>query len=289
MPIWLAFVIVTCIWGSTPMAIQWSQEGGGYLFAVTARIAIGAVLFLMLIPWLKRHPAPARQIMAVSLAAGLSLFGTMFCVYWGAQYLPSGWISVLFGLGPILTGGMAAVWLNESFALEKFFGSILGMGGLVAIFGQGGALGAKTLFGVGVIFIAVLIYSAGNIGIKRWGEGVSPLWVTAGSLWVAFPLFLTVFFFEHTPWPTAISLRAINAILYLGFVANGIGFISFYYLLSRVKTANAVLVTLSAPMLALWLGVAFNKEEIHGGVILGSLLILGGLSLFQWGEGLRRR
>ncbi|MBF0175588.1 MAG: DMT family transporter [Magnetococcales bacterium] len=289
MPIWVAFLLVTVIWGSTPLAVQWSQGGGGYLFAVTARIAIGAVLFLFLIPWLRRRPVGFRQLVIVSLIAGLNLFASMFCVYWGARFIPSGWISVLFGLGPVLTGVMAALWLREPFTSEKILGSLIGLGGLITIFGQGGALGEQTLVGIGALLLAVLIYSAGNIGIKRFGEGVSPLWVTAGSLWVALPLYALSLWLSGVSWPREIPIRAELAIFYLGLVANGVGFVCFYYLLSRVSAANAVLVTLSAPVLALWIGFAFNQESLRGGVVLGTSLILGGLSMFQWGSILLKR
>ncbi|MBF0263617.1 MAG: DMT family transporter, partial [Magnetococcales bacterium] len=77
--------------------------------------------------------------------------------------------------------------------------------------------------------------------------------------------------------------RTLAALLYLGVVANGLGFVGFYLLLSRVSPANAALVTLSAPAVALWLGVALNHEEIQGGLVTGTLLILTGLALYQWG------
>ncbi|MBF0271757.1 MAG: EamA family transporter [Magnetococcales bacterium] len=285
MPIWMAFLTLTFIWGSTPLAIQWSQAGMSYSFAVMARIGIGVVLFLLLIPWLKRHPAPSLgQLLVVSLIAGLNLFGSMLCVYWGARYIPSGWISVLFGLGPILTGWMAAAWLKEPFSRQKWIGSLMGLFGLVVIFAHSGIAGENTPIGIAAVILSVVIYAAGNVGIKQWNRDIAPMWVAAGSLWVAFPLFLIVFLLSGEPWPTeALYTRSGLAIVYLGLVGNGLGFVCFYYLLSRVSAANASLVTLSSPAVALWLGVAFNREQIHGGLLLGTILILAGLALFQWG------
>lgn len=265
------------------MAVQWSQAGIGFQLAVTLRIGIGVVIFLLMLPWLKRRPAPLRQGIVVALIAGISLFTSMFCVYWGARYVPSGLISVLFGLGPIMTGIMAAVWLQEPFTKEKMLGSLVGLGGLMVFFIQEAPAGTKTMQGIAAILLSVLLYAAGNIGIKRWNHNISPFWVTAGSLWVAFPLFLVSFILFEDPWSTPIPLKNLAAILYLGVVANVFGFVCFYTLLSRVSAANATLVTLSAPAVALWIGVAFNQEQVHGGLLLGTMLILGGLSLFQWG------
>ncbi|MBF0629020.1 MAG: DMT family transporter [Magnetococcales bacterium] len=283
MPIWMAFLTLTCIWGSTPLAIQWSQQGIGYPFAVMARIAIGVLLFLLLIPWLKRHPAPFKPLFVVSWIAGLNLFGSMALLYWGARLIPSGWISVLFGLGPMLTGIMAAIWLDEPFTWAKRIGSLFGLAGLMVIFLRGGLTGAETPLGILLVLLSVLIASAGNIAIKHWSREISPLWVTAGSLWVAFPLFAFVFLLSGDPWPATLPTRSGWAILYLGLVANGIGFVTFYHLLNRVSAANAFLVTLTAPAVALWLGVAFNHENLHSGLLSGTVLILTGLALFLRG------
>ncbi|MBF0295988.1 MAG: DMT family transporter [Magnetococcales bacterium] len=283
MPIGLVFLILTFVWGSTPLAIQWSVAGSGYAFAVTARMAIGALGFLLLLPWLKKRPAPPREVAAVAAIAGISMFTSMYCVYWGVRFLPSGWVSVLFGLGPLLTGIIAALWLGEPFPAEKITGSLLGLGGLPLFFLPTAQGGENLPVGMAAILLAVLLYAAGNVAIKRRNRNVAPRWVAAGALWVAFPLFLIALLLSGEPWPTSIAPRAGLAILYLGVVANLIGFLLFYHLLSRVSAANATLVTLSAPVVALWLGLAFNQEEPHAGVLAGTLLVLGGLGLFQWG------
>src|SRR5512139_3832922 len=37
-----AFLGVILIWSTTPLAIKWSAEGGGFLFGVSARMLLGA-------------------------------------------------------------------------------------------------------------------------------------------------------------------------------------------------------------------------------------------------------
>ena len=107
-----AYICVILIWSTTPLAIQWSSEGGGYLFGVTARMALGLLFCLLAIrfsgvamPWHGR----AR---GTYLAAGLGIYGSMSLVYWGAQYVPSGWIAVLcfvalYKFGDAMVGVMA--------------------------------------------------------------------------------------------------------------------------------------------------------------------------------------
>src|SRR3990172_6352317 len=44
-----AYIGVIVIWSTTPLAIKWSSEGGGFLFGVTGRMLLGAVLCYALI------------------------------------------------------------------------------------------------------------------------------------------------------------------------------------------------------------------------------------------------
>ena len=79
-------------------------------------------------------PLHARACYVYS-AAGVAIYGAMLAVYWGAQYIPSGLISVVFGLTPIVTA-LFAQWLLQEAAFTpwKILGALLGVAGLVSIF-----------------------------------------------------------------------------------------------------------------------------------------------------------
>ena len=108
-----AYLGVILIWGTTPLAIKWSGEGVGYLFGVTGRMVIGVLLAVALMQLLRLHFPWHVAARRTYLAAGLGIYLAMTAVYWAAQFIPSGWIAVVFGLSPIITGLMARLWLNE--------------------------------------------------------------------------------------------------------------------------------------------------------------------------------
>ena len=99
-----AYIGVILIWSTTPLAIKWSGEGAGYLFGVTARMVIGVLLALLVLALLRRPMQWHRKARLSYLVAGGSIYGAMLTIYWAAQFIPSGWISVVFGLTPIMTG-----------------------------------------------------------------------------------------------------------------------------------------------------------------------------------------
>lgn len=104
-----AYLGVVLIWSTTPLAIKWSSEGTGFLFGVASRMLLGMLICLALIVLLNRRMRWCHGARLTYLVAGIGLWGAMTSVYWSAQFIPSGLISVLFGLNPVVTGLMAAI------------------------------------------------------------------------------------------------------------------------------------------------------------------------------------
>ncbi|MFC1602416.1 DMT family transporter [Pseudomonadota bacterium] len=280
-----AYIGVILIWTTTPLAIQWSGGEPGFLFGITGRIVLSAILALVLIHLLRlpiQWDAKARQ---GYLASGLGIFCSMLPIYWAAQYIPSGWISVLFGLAPIMTGIMAPFWLNEKpLSLTQLSGTLLGFLGLIVIFGGNTEMGNNVAYGIGAILFSVFCYAASGIWIKRIGSPVSGLVMTTGGLSVAAPLFLLAWFLSGNTWPEAIAARTAGAIIYLAVIGSLLGFALYYYLLRSMDVTRVALITLITPVSALLLGAEFNNEATTPAIWWGAGLILSGLVSFEFGE-----
>jgi drug/metabolite transporter (DMT)-like permease len=276
---------VIAIWSTTPLAIQWSGAGVGYLFGITSRMILGmmaglmvAGLFSIPLPW---H-APARR---TYLAAGLGIFFAMTAVYWSAQFIPSGWISVLFGLAPIATGLLATFLLAER-ALDaaRLAGMLLGLAGLAIMLLGSERLGPHATWGIAGMLFSVTAYSASAVAVKRIGADVPALATTLGGLMVAVPLLVALYVFTGEPLPAAVPTRALLSIVYLGLVGSVLGFALYYYVLRRVEATRVALITLVTPVLALMLGHVFNGEALQAETLFGTAAILSGLLLFEYGQ-----
>ena len=155
-----AYTGVIVIWSTTPLAIQWSGEGGGYLFGLTSRMILGVMIGLMIaglfnirLPW---HATARRTY----LAAGLGIYLAMTSVYWASQYIPSGWISVLFGLAPIITGVLATHWLHEQgLTATRVAGMLLGVAGLAIMLLGAQQLGSQAMLGIAGMLFSVTVHS----------------------------------------------------------------------------------------------------------------------------------
>jgi drug/metabolite transporter (DMT)-like permease len=281
-----AYLGIILIWSTTPLAIQWSAQGGGFAFAVFARMAIGVALAaLLLAVWrigLPLHPRARHSY----LAGGLGLFGAMTLTYWGAGHVHSGLVSVLFGLSPLVTAPLAALWLGErTLSPLRLAGMALGIAGLATIFVQSEGVGdAQAPLGLAALVLAVFIYSASLVWNKRIGDDSPPLATTAGTLAVSLPLFGLVWWLVEGRVPADLPPRAGAAIAYLGVFGSVLGFALYYYVIRHLDTGRVALITLVTPVLALLLGQTLNGEVVGARVWLGAALIAGGLLLHQWTE-----
>jgi len=280
-----AYIGVVLIASTTPLAVQWSGNGPGFLFSTSSRIALSAVLAVILVSVLRLPMSWSRNACYSYLAAGLGIFCSMLAVHWSAQYIPSGWIAVIFGLAPISTGMMAVLWLDEPpLTIAKLAGIALGIGGLIVIFGQGATLSKETLYGVCGMLLAVLSRSASAVWIKRIHEPLNGLVLTTGGLLIATPLFLLLWFGTGNIWPDEIGDRAAASIIYLAVFATLISFALYYYLLRTIDLTRVALITLISPVCALLLGMQLNNETVSLSVWIGTLLILSGLVCFEFDE-----
>jgi len=282
-----AYLGVILIWSTTPLAIKWSGEGVGYLFGVTGRMLIGVVLALVVLHAMRLrlswHPAARRTY----LAAGLGIYMAMTTIYWSAQLIPSGWIAVVFGLAPIMTGLMARIWLTErGLTPVRLLAVLVALLGLGVIFAAGLHASDRTALGLAGVVFSVSCHSASAVWVKRFDAGLHGLVVATGGLLVATPLFVLSWLFQDGGLPVLASIetRTLGAIIYLGVIGSVLGFALYYYVLRHVETTRVALITLVTPVIALIMGQWFNGESVPSEVWFGASLIMLGLLIFELGS-----
>jgi Permeases of the drug/metabolite transporter (DMT) superfamily len=285
-----AYMGIVMIWSTTPLAIKWSSEGAGFLFAVTARMALGTVLCLLLLRVLGIAVPWHREARRAYVAAALGIYAAMLCTYWGAQYIPSGLISVLYGLTPLFTGVMAAWWLNErSLSPLRVFGVLLGIAGLALIFLAGRALEHIAWQGIVAVLCGVLLQAASAVWVKRTGVDLHPMALNGGALLVALLAYLLTWGLFDGEWPAQMDGRTLGAIAYLGVLGTVVGFNLYFFVLKRLSAGALSVITLITPVLALLLGNWVNAEVVETRVWQGTACILVGLLIYQWGGHVVRR
>ncbi|MGZ5576429.1 MAG: DMT family transporter [Methylobacter sp.] len=278
----LAYISVILLWSTTPLAIKWSGEGPGYLFGVTGRMAIGTVCILLMLGLSRQRLAWHSKALQTYLAVAVQIYGSMLVVYWAAQFIPSGWISVIFGLLPLMTALLASIWLGErSLTLGNLLAYVLGISGLWVMFGSALQLGHDAALGIIGVLVATFLQAVSSVWVKRIDGKIPALSQVTGGLLLSLPVYLITWAGFDGHWPTEISFVSLASIVYLGAIATTIGFVLYYYLLIHQSATRVSLVTLVSPIMALLLGHAVNHEPLTMKVATGTLLILGALLMHE--------
>lgn len=275
----LAYISVIILWATTPLAIKWSGDGPGFIFGAASRMIIGTVWMLLLL-LLKRKRLPShRKAKQTYLAVAVQIYAAMIAVYWGAQYIPSGWLSVIFGLSPFLSAIFSALWLKErSLSFGKIVSYILGLSGLAVMFSSAFQLNINAVYGIISVLIAVSLQTASAVWVKRIQAKLPAYVQVTGGLLFALPAYLlTWLFIEEAQWPHQLSMINIASIVYLGTIATTIGFMLYYYVLIHLSATTVGIIPMISPVLALYLGYTVNHEPFTPKIATGSALILSAL------------
>jgi drug/metabolite transporter (DMT)-like permease len=275
MRVLLAYFGMVALWATTPLAIKWSVDGFGVLGGVTSRMTIGSLCMILLLLLFKKRLPFSRVACLTYAAVALQIYGAMCVVYWAAQFIPSGWISVVSGLTPLVTALFAAIWLNErSLTVGKILSYLLGIIGLAVMFGSADKLNSSAMLGVFGVLASVALQALSAIAIKRLPSQLPALTQVTGGLLLALPFYFVTFEIGNGQLPLQFSLTHFLAVLYLGIIATPVGFMLYYYLLSQRSATQVSLVTLISPVLSLWLGHSLNNEPMTLEIMVGTTLIL---------------
>ena len=289
MPVAVAYLGVVFIWSTTPIAIQFSLQGLDFFTAVSLRMWISAVLSLPLLLLLRQPLALHRQALRSYLAGSLGIYGAMMAVYWGSPFIPSGLISVLYGLSPMLSGALAWFWLGErELTPGRILALLLALTGLSLVVIGRLSLDEHSWRGILGTLVSVLCFAASAVWVKQVNAGLHPMVQTSGTLWVSSLAYLLTLPFFGVHIPDDWSLSSQSGLAYLVVFGSLLGFLLYFHVLKLLPASRVTLITLIAPVLAVFWGYWLKDERLQPSSVAGAVFLLAGLSLYQWHKGLDR-
>lgn len=280
----VAFLVVLIIWSTTPLAIAKSVGGVPFTSALL-RMSIGAA-FCVIVLLLRSHPLPMSPlVLRLYVISGFTTFISMSLIYTAAMTIPSGWIAVVFGLSPLLTGVFALPFDPQArLTPVKTVGLLLGFYGLFLVFKAG--LDFETVASIGIIYvlIAVAVSSASSVAMRHICAqlDITGMQITTGGLLVAIPLFCVMAFSSETVTDMTFGQTEVIAVLYLGLIGTGIGFTIYFFLLKKMSASRVALITLITPITSLALGAHLNNEPLLPGIWIGAVCVSVGLLLSEF-------
>jgi len=281
---WLSLSITAALWGASYMFIKVALDDGlSEGFIICARTILGAAVLLpMAVRAGAVAPILARRWWALALAAAQVVvpFGL---ITFGENHVPSSLAGILVATAPLFVALLATKFDQaERSHGWGLFGVVLGMVGVVVLFGVDLSGDAETIVGGLMIVGAGLCYAIAVLIVKRGFTGVPPVGVAASNMvisavaWLPFALLSLP---SHAP-----GADTVLAMLALGAGGTGIAFLFFYNSIAEVGPARASVVAYVAPAFAVVYGVALLGEDLTLGTVGGLILILAGSWLAAQGR-----
>ncbi|MFW1677396.1 DMT family transporter [Pontibacter sp. JAM-7] len=283
-----AYLAVIAIWSTTPLGISWSSASLGPELATLSRILL-ALPMVVMVAWVLGIRMSWRRDAWVSYGiGGLMVFAPMYCTYIAAGYLPSGLISLFWGMTPLLSALLARPLLGDRITPALILSLLLGAAGLGIIFAEELVITVTAWPGVALLSLGVALYSLCAVLLKRVDSGVHPINQTAGALLVALPCYGLTWWLngaEAMIWNW--QDRGTWAVIYLALIGSVVGFFCYFYILQHLRASSVALITLICPVFALLLGHLLNAELVTLKLLVGACMIGLALACYHWGGRIR--
>lgn len=279
----VAYLMVILIWSTTPLAIQLSQQGLDFYSAVSLRMWLAAILSMPLLWLMGKKLAIHRTAIKSYLAGSVGVYGAMMSVYWGSLYIPSGLISVIYGLSPMLSGAIAYYWLQErELNKARVLALLSGLSGLALVVVGRLGFDAESWRGILGTLVSVGCFAFSAVWVKQINAGLHPMVQTSGTLWLSSIGYIVTLPLFGIHVPDSWSLTSQLGLAYLIIFGSLLGFVLYFYVLQRLPASRVTLITLIAPVLAMGWGYWIKDEQVQPSSLAGAALLLMGLALYQW-------
>ncbi len=180
--------------------------------------------------------------------------------------------------------GLVLAWFylpNERITKRKVFAVFIGIGGVATIFAEQLQINSLMAF-AGCIAIVIGAYAAAHasILIKTYGGTIHPASLVFGQMICGLlPLILYGAIKEGSPLNFNWTIKAIIAVLYLTIFGTVAAFWLYYWLLSKIESTRAMMISLVTPLIAVIIGAVFLDEMLPPKTIFGGSLILASIGL----------
>lgn len=285
----LVWLILCLIWGSTWIFIK---IGLSDLPPITFSAARFGLAILILAPLIKLFgfsmPRTKSEWKLMALTGFLQFSLNYSAVFWSEQYIESGLAAVLQSM--ITVFGLLLAWIflpAEKITKRKIAGVALGIIGVSIIFIDQLRVEDWMAF-AGCVAIVLGAYAAAqsSILVKAKGSDLHPASLLFAQMICGYPAILAYALIkEGSPLNLNWSWTAILCVVYLTVAGTIAAFWLYYWLLSRIESTKAMMISLVTPLLAVVIGAVVLGEKLPPQTYFGGALIIASIGLIV----LRRR
>lgn len=277
----LALLAVYVVWGSTYFAIRVALESWPPFAMAAIRFLIaGVVLYAFL--RVRGMAAPSRAQWGNAAVTGTLLLGLgNGLVCYAEQSVASGLAAVAVAGMPLFAAIFAGLYGQWPRRME-WAGLAIGFAGIVLL-NLGEGMNAAPLGAIALV-VAPLAWAFGSVWSRR--RDMPPAAMNTAAQMLCGGGVLTVgALLAGERLPTAPTVEATLALLYLIVFGSLIAFTAYLYLLEHVRPLLATSYAYVNPPVAVLVGAWLGGEAVHAGDVAAMAVILAGVALITLTRG----
>jgi drug/metabolite transporter (DMT)-like permease len=272
--------LATLTWATNIILGRWLRDAIGPLTLSAARFSLASLVFVVL---LQRRPTEERRLGTDRmLLLGMALAGVVAfapTLYLGLRYTTAASATLINGLGPIITGVLAALLIREPMSRRQIAGALVALIGVIGLV-SGGSLAFWQTSHVNpgnlVVLGAVTLWAVYSVLSRRVTSRRSSLSATALSAFLGLPLLLLAAAWELRSSPVEWSPQLVLAVVYIGIAPTVIGFLAWNEGVRRLGSSGAMVFYNTLPLYGALMGSLLLGESIGITHIVSAALIVGG-------------
>lgn len=243
------------------------------------RYLVASGTLLIIVVALKIKPPKKKDIPTFVVSGFVGFFLYMIFFNTATSMLSGGTCSLVIALTPVLTSIEAAILFGEKLKPYQWLATAISFAGVAALV----IMNKENSVGVGVYWAAgaAFVLASYNIWQRRLTKTYSSLQASAYSIFFG-TLFLCVFGGKAAAELPNASKESIIAILFLGIFSSAVAYVSWSKAFALAKkTSDVSNFMFLTPFLTTVIGIAFAGERLELSTVIGGVLILSGILLFQ--------
>lgn len=278
----LLIALLCAIWGSTWLVIREGLDDLPPFTAASARFLLAGCIMAALAPRLARIEGGGPPTLGLTLAMGVLNVGASYAiVYWSETRLPSGLVSLLWAVFPILMSLVGHWFLpGEGLRPRQWAGIVIGFLGVGLLFWTDlRAIGPAAISAAAILLLSPVVSVVGTFAVKRHGAGVSSLLLNRNGMLLGGLLLTALAWVFERDAEVRWTGDAIGSVLYLSLIGSVVAFGVYFWLLRSAPAYQLSLIAYVTPVIALSLGAFVGEEPVTMFTVAGAALVLGGVGL----------
>jgi len=272
--------LATITWATNMILGRWLRDDIGPLTLAASRFLLASLFFAILLhrrPPADRRLGPDRWLLVGMAMTGVALFSPT--LYLGLRFTTAVNATLITGLGPLITGVMAALMVQESMSRRQLGGAIAGLVGVVILISGGSVTFWRTMgtnVGDLISLVAVALWSVYSVLGRQVMRHRSPLSTTAFSAFLSLPILLPAAIWETRALPMNLGLHLVPFVLYIAIAPTVIGFVAWNAGVRRLGSSGAMVFMNTLPLYGALFGYLLLNEPLGPAHVVGGALIVGG-------------